>query len=192
MDVGFLFVVSSCYFLQLCGMGVGFLFLCRYGSWLLALTVQNSDTNSAADGGKDAGGVGGSSVGSGGTGTADTGVGGTVMVVDCPKQAGENPRPSVCAEAGTFCSVREACGICIFESDCDYFSEGPEWDFADPLQNTGRSECPATLPATGTPCTDNFLPDLPECQYCDGVLPTFRACIEGMWVSVVRNYCVGG
>ena len=137
-------------------------------------------TASSAAGATSGSGGSGASAGFGGEASADE---------ECPKQAGENPRPGSCTTVDNTCSVRDACGLCTYEADCDYYLDGPAWDYADPLQNTGRAECPSAIPVLGAACAPGFSVDLPPCEYCDGFTPTFRACLEGHWVRVTRNYC---
>ncbi len=109
---------------------------------------------------------------------------------ECPKQAGENPRDGAnCATIDNTCSVRNACGVCAYDASCDYYEFGPVWEFADPIQNIDRPECPESLPVIGSACTVSFIPYKPVCQYCDGATPVFAACLEYRWRSVTFNYC---
>jgi len=110
---------------------------------------------------------------------------------ECPKQNGENPSVgALCATVDNTCSVRDACGVCVYDASCDYYEDGPVWEFADPLQNTDRPECPASLPVIDSPCTVSFIsPYRPVCEYCDGATPVFAACLEYRWRSVTFDYC---
>jgi len=159
-------------------------FLAATAGALLAATpgCGNDDEGDPAAGAANQAGSGGAA-----------GTGGTAPILadeECPKTAGENPDPGApCATVGNTCSVRNACGVCLYDETCDYYADGPVWEIADPLQNTGRSECPSELPVNGAPCSVSFIPYRPPCEYCDGAIPTFAACLEGAWRYPTYDYC---
>ncbi len=95
-----------------------------------------------------------------------------------------------CDAAGQLCTLGTACGICQFVEGCAYYSDGPQWEYGQPVKNTGRAECPDERPDVGASCDVDFTSSgFAPCQYCKQNAPALVSCLGGIWVPTPNNYC---